>query len=123
MADIAALQEKIRKLQAQKNRLMAQRTDARRKRDAHCKILIGGAVIALADGGDSAMRCAYDQAFAHARERGESEALELDAWLADREEMRQEREARDKRKGRAAATAAESGAQPAGGEVGGGSAG
>ena len=119
--DIAKLDRQIAALRARKNRAVAKRSHARRRRDAHCKIVLAGSLIALAerepDGEDEGeAQRVYARALKHARERSESDAADLDAWLVDRAEAQQ---ARSRRAGAKRVAPA----QPAPGETGDGGAG
>ena len=117
-ADIDKLSRQISALQARKNRAVAQRTTLRRRRDAHCKILLGGALLALLEADDRDgedrraarhFRSVYERVLEHARARGEADAEEIDAWLRDREEIREEH-ARKRARGSKSAPAASGGA-------------
>ena len=88
---IAALDAQIAKLRQRKLSLVAKRTHARRRRDAHCKILVGAALLALVDGGDGAAAVVYQSAVARARRRSDRDAADLDAWVAERDEARTQR--------------------------------
>ena len=81
---IAGLDAQIAKLRSRKASLVAKRTHARRRRDAHCKILIGGALLALVDENDPDAVPVYKRTLDRARQRSERDAADLDAWLVER---------------------------------------
>ena len=97
---IAVLDDRMARLKREKGDLLNRRRTKARKRHAHCLILIGGALLALAEE-DAAAEEVYERAFDRALERHHRDAQALKQWRLERTEQRERAVARAASKRRA----------------------